>query len=192
MLLLSVRPLIGCLTLVEVMNRMAAEFGLPERGQRSLHEVHRAHERELICRLELLVIEVGEGVARRTTGVDDQRVEPPEFADGALDGVSSLIGDGNVRPSGNHADSVRTDRLGRGLQRRFGACAHAHVGALCGELFGDGPSHALARRGDECSASAKPQIHGWDPSKVGSVSSDDRPMSAGWTRRVPRHAHTRS
>ena len=163
MLLLSVRPLIGCLTLVEVMNRMAGESEFRSAGNAACTRCTALMKGELICRLELLVIKVSEGVTRRATRVDDQCVEPPEFADGALDSVSSLIGVGNVRPSGNHAHSVRTDRLGRGLQRRLGACTHADVGALCSELFGDGPSHALARRGYECGASAKPQIHGWGP-----------------------------
>ena len=166
MLLLKVNPLIGCLALVEVMKRMAAESDSTQRRQGRLDQVDRAHEGELMRSLPRLVVEVCEEGSRWTAGVDDQCVEPPEFAHAALDGDPGLLGVCDIRGGCDDADAMRAHRVGGLLQCRVRARAHAHVSALGGEVFGDGTPHALARRRHERGASAEPEIHGWDPSSL--------------------------
>ena len=147
----------------------------------------------LMRSLPRLVVEVCEGGSRWTAGVDDQRVEPPEFGHAALDSDPRLLGVGDVRDSGHDATAVRARRVGGFLQCGVRAGAHANVSALGGELFGDGTPHALARRCHERGATAKPQIHGWDPSsllpRVGGTSAI-RPRRTGRMR--PQEPHTGS
>ncbi len=101
----------------------------------------------------LVAVDVLERAPRRTAGVDHQGVETSEFIDGTLDGELRLFGVCDVCGGSDNADSVRAHRLGRRLQGGVCTGAHADVGTLGSELYGDCPAHALARRGNECSAS---------------------------------------
>ncbi len=134
--------------------------------QRRLDEMHGAHEGELKRRLPLVLVELCEDSSGRTAGVDNQRVEPAELGDCVLHCAPDLSGVRDVRGSGDDADAMCAHRVGSRLQCLVRARAHADIGTLGSELFGDGTPHALARRRDERGASAKPEIHGWDTSSL--------------------------
>ena len=116
MLLLRVRPADRLLDARRCDEQDGGRIRLTQRRQRRLDEVHRAHERELIRRVELVVVEVREDLSRWTTGVDDQRVEPSELGHRALDRVpacSATATSAAWRRRGLHARAPRLRRSAR-------------------------------------------------------------------------------
>src|ERR1019366_7154701 len=116
--------------------------------------------------LPFLVIELREHASRRPARVDHQRIEPPELAYGPLDSASRLLAVGDIGGCGDDADAVLAYSVGGRLQRRVGPSAHANMGSPGGKPFADGSPHSLARPPQEGGTTAKPQIHGRDPSSL--------------------------